>query len=72
MKPTKLLDKTTTLKPCPFCGGGAVYKDMEQGFPIPPTVVCSSCGVGFSREFESGYGNDICTDMVIRLWNNRV
>lgn len=67
-----LLDKSTPLKPCPFCGGKAVYRDKSAGFPIAPTVSCSSCGIGISKDYDWGPGALLCTDAVIRAWNRRV
>jgi Lar family restriction alleviation protein len=34
------------IKPCPFCGGAAEYKSMDENFKPVNQVICHSCGFG--------------------------
>lgn len=36
----------TELKPCPFCGGEAVYTDNYNGDGTGHCVYCTECGSG--------------------------
>ena len=47
------------LKPCPFCGGNAKYKEFNDGFLDVYRVACESCGI-FKSVYEA-----------ISTWNKR-
>ena len=66
------------LKPCPFCGGQAVY-DATITASLSVDVYCKACGAEVSASFSSNndlekYFNEYqkAKEKSITLWNNRV
>lgn len=54
---------TDKLKPCPFCGGEAVYMDKHTPAERPhPTIECFDCSCSMS---------EISKDFLIESWNRR-
>lgn len=52
------------LKPCPFCGGNAVF--VEEYFEEPISIQCTECCA------EMRYDCDECTaESLIDQWNRR-
>ena len=46
------------LKPCPFCGGTAIYETYSQEYAYGtknPEIFCNSCKVIFAVEDDSPY-----------------
>lgn len=70
-----------TLKPCPFCGGEAVFKsayEQEDGTFHSAKVMCPKCRItitGESRKSQYGWANDIdymnSGRTAIESWNRR-
>ena len=57
------------LKPCPFCGGEAVYEEMMVRKGYECNVHCNSClasmhSITFDWQFEA-------TEEAITAWNKR-
>ncbi len=50
------------LKPCPFCGGTAVYAEDDNKL-FPYRVVCQKCRIG--TQFEANLSK------AIEAWNTR-
>jgi Lar family restriction alleviation protein len=46
----------TELKPCPFCGGEALYGEaiVEGTTTHSYSVICSKCGIGIFKPWTSG------------------
>jgi len=70
----------TELKPCPFCGGKAVYETYTQEYAYgtkKPIIFCDLCKIEFAVEDDSPY-MDIERDYeyrrqkTIEAWNRRV
>ena len=54
---------TKQLKPCPFCGGEAVYMDKKTSPDRPqPTIECMDCGCSMS---------EISKEFLIESWGKR-
>ena len=51
------------LKPCPFCGGNAVYIEKRDIF-ISKFVTCAKCGIETRRNY-------LRKDKAIEHWNTR-
>ena len=48
------------LKPCPFCGGEAIYETFKEEFKFgtkEPIIFCDSCKMEFAVEDESPFIN---------------
>lgn len=69
------------LKPCPFCGGEACFKDGE---PITfgrfvVLVICKKCSasvvgiatINFRTEHKSCNGYNLAKEQAIKAWNRR-
>lgn len=55
------------LKPCPFCGGKAVFKDIDSSCSY---VRCEKCGAtGKTVKISKKYSSD---EKAIEAWNGRV
>lgn len=50
----------TELKPCPFCGGKAVYKKLQLGGSV---IECIYCNI---------FVGEVFGDDVVKAWNRRV
>ena len=46
------------LKPCPFCGGAAVYESTQHRHDIVYNVYCEKCGVEMARLNKQGAGEE--------------
>ena len=58
--------ENTELKPCPFCGGKALYGKYEEGTDYIYTyhrIECVKCGANIDHNYIS--------ENVIKKWNNR-
>lgn len=59
----RYLERRTTmkkLKPCPFCGGEAIYETFREEHFLgtkEPIIFCNSCKAVFSVEDESPFLN---------------
>lgn len=51
------------LKPCPFCGGGAIYESTQRKHGIVYSVYCEKCEAEIARLNKQG---------VIEAWNMRI
>ena len=67
------------LKPCPFCGGGAILKDYSDGKPGSGSWMIScedNCGVLMATYAKKSHTaeeiHDEIHDNVIKAWNRRV
>ncbi len=61
------MNQKIELKPCPFCGGEAAYKELSGGSHI--MVKCAECGIG-----TEAFRNHIyycAADKVAEVWNRR-
>lgn len=61
------------LKPCPFCGSGALYETWRNGYlDETPTMFCNSCKavVTWEQVEEEGV-NDETRTFVREHWNTR-
>lgn len=71
----------TELKPCPFCGGEACFKDGE---PITygryeVLVICKKCSasvvgvatINFRTEHKSCNGYNLAKEQATKAWNRR-
>lgn len=60
------------LKPCPFCGGTAVFEDWEFARVSGTTVGCDSCGAYIiMSDLEDGDKGDSWHDKAVEKWNHR-
>lgn len=60
------------LKPCPFCGGDAIYRSVSDMYCDPyrkNCIECLSCGV--STKSESRHPDDGRSPDLIEAWNTR-
>ena len=57
---TKLEPTLTELKPCPFCGGEAEFRD---GSSTTPYIRCKECGGRTMSSYDSA--------KLIAVWNRR-
>ena len=61
----------TKPKPCPFCGGDAVFKGMEYSWNwIDVEIECASCGVSTPRCTASDW--ETAERKAVEIWNRRV
>jgi Lar family restriction alleviation protein len=54
---------TDELKPCPLCGGEAVYESTQHKHGIVHSVYCEECGIEIARLNKQG---------AIEAWNRRI
>ena len=60
------------LKPCPFCGGKAIYgicETSEKKFPFAGFVKCIHCGVKTPKQYN--IDEQSAKEDAIKLWNRR-
>ena len=56
------------LKPCPFCGGKARYRELpSEEFGVEAAIICDGCGV----MFVTGDIND-AREQIVKKWNRIV
>ena len=67
-----LIDDSDRLKPCPFCGGDAMFT-VEQRENHPEfgghSAMCGTCGAGIGYVFACG---DDPQPLLMEKWNKRV
>lgn len=57
------------LKPCPFCGGEAVFKrDRIAGIYC---VKCTNCKCMTTFQFDFGDGEEVSKKKAADIWNRR-
>lgn len=66
-----------TLKPCPFCGGRALYEDHHRAFIGGETtrvsfIRCSLCEARSARIPNNENGSLEALNEAYRLWNRRI
>jgi Lar family restriction alleviation protein len=54
---------TDELKPCPLCGGEAVYESSQPKHGIVHSAYCEECGIEIARLNKQG---------AIEAWNRRI
>ena len=58
------------LKPCPFCGGKAIYTDNYNGDGTGHSVYCDNCGAGGA--IITGASPELILKLkAIEAWNTR-
>ena len=56
------------LKPCPFCGGGAIFE--EYAYNTDGRIICVRCGATSSNEWCDSSGKDWKVKAAEK-WNRR-
>ncbi len=68
----RLIDDSDRLKPCPFCGGEAMFTvELREGHPDfgGHAAMCGTCGAGVGYVFACG---DDPQPLLAEQWNKRV
>lgn len=58
------------LKPCPFCGGAAMYRHAFMGDSWCAKIQCKGCSASTDWQF-SEYFEDAALDKAALRWNQR-
>lgn len=65
--------KQTELKPCPFCGGTAQFKNpVQKGLFSELSVECKRCGAApYTLEMYGNRSNEEKKKALAEVWNRR-